>query len=281
MIGVRFALYGVLGSLFGLSAFALYGLRTGERGDALALRPWLVVLTLLGLAFSAVQLALLAASMMGAPPWPVDREAVGMLLTGSLMGTAWKARMAALLVAGLAAAAAVGRGARLGVVTVDAGIALATLAWTGHGAMGEGASGWVHLIADLLHLLASGAWVGALLGLILLVMRPAARVDAFHLTLTHRALHGFGLVGAVVVGAIVVTGLINSWILVGIGNVADLAIVGVAAVVLVMSVTNRPLLASQGHEAPTDPAPSGDDDDSASVASSTENATPARKEPRG
>ena len=221
IIAVRLALYGALGSLFGLSAYALYGLRSGERGGALALRPWLMTLVLLGLVLSAVALALLAASMMGTPPWSVDREAIGMLLSDSAMGAAWKARMAALLVAGLAAIAA-GHCAGLGVVAVAAGIALSTLAWTGHGAMGEGTSGWVHLIADLLHLLASGAWVGALLGLVLLVTRPAARVDAAHLTLTHRALHGFGLVGTVVVGAIVVSGLVNSWMLVGIGNVADL-----------------------------------------------------------
>lgn len=222
MIAIRFALYGVLGSLFGLSAFGLYGLRAGERGKALALRPWLVVLAVVGLALSAVQLALLAASMMGTPAWPVDREAVGMLLTGSALAAAWKARMAALALAVLAAAVAAGRGAWLGVVTVAASVALSTLAWTGHGAMGEGAPGWVHLVADLLHLLASGVWVGALLGLVLLVTRPAARVDAAHLTLTHRALHGFGLVGTVVVGAIVVTGLVNSWMLVGPGNVAEL-----------------------------------------------------------
>lgn len=221
MIAVRFALYGVLGSLFGLSAFGLYRLRTGKRGDALALKPWLVALALLGLALSAVQLALLAASMMGAPAWPVDREAVAMLLTGSALGAAWKARMAALLVAGLAAVAA-GRAAWLGVVAITAGVALSTLAWTGHGAAGEGAPGWAHLVADLLHLLASGAWVGALLGLVLMVTRPAARVDAAHLTLTHRALHGFGLVGTIVVGAIVVTGLVNSWMLIGPGNVPEL-----------------------------------------------------------
>lgn len=222
IIAVRLALYGVLGSLFGLSAFGLYGLRGGERGDALPLRPWLAVLAVAGLALSAVQLALLAASVMGTPAWPVDGEAVGMLLTGSAMGAAWKARMAALLVAGLASIVAAGRGAWLGVVAVAAGVALSTLAWTGHGAAGEGTPGWVHLVADLLHLLASGAWVGALLGLVLLVTRPVDRVDATHLTLTHRALHGFGLVGTVVVGAIVVTGLVNAWILVGIGNVPNL-----------------------------------------------------------
>lgn len=221
MIAVRFALYAVLGSLFGLSVFGLYAMRTNERGDALALTPWLVVLALLGLVLSAVQLALLAASMAGTPAWPVDRKVVGMLLSGSSLGAAWKARMAALLVAGLAAVAA-GRAASLGVVAVAAGVALSSLAWTGHGAAGEGAPGWAHLIADLLHLLASGAWVGALLGLVLLVTRPAGRIDAAHLALTHRALHGFVLVGTIVVGAIVATGLVNSWMLVGPGNVADL-----------------------------------------------------------
>lgn len=115
-----------------------------------------------------------------------------------------------------------GRGPWLGVVTIAAGLALSALAWTGHGAAGEGVPSWAHLVAYVLHLLASGAWVGALLGLVLLLARPAARVNAAHLALTHRALHGFGMVGTIVVGAIVVTGLVNSWILVGIGNVADL-----------------------------------------------------------
>ena len=222
LVAVRLALYGALGAMFGLSAFALYGLHAAERGDALALRPWLVALAVTGLVLSAIQLPLLAASMTGTQPWPVDWEVVGMLLTGSAMGMAWKARVAALLVTGLVAAVAAGRAARLGVVVVAAGVALSALAWTGHGAVGEGAPGWVHLTADLLHLLASGAWVGALLGLVLLVTQPATRADAAHLTLTHRALHKFGLVGAVVVGAIIVTGLVNSWMLVGIGNVADL-----------------------------------------------------------
>ena len=52
MIAVRFALYGVLGALFGLSAFVSYGLRSGERGGALALRPWLVALAVAGFALT-------------------------------------------------------------------------------------------------------------------------------------------------------------------------------------------------------------------------------------
>ena len=223
LIAVRFALYATLSGLFGLSAFSLYGLKARERADALALRPWLVGSGLLGLLFSGIGLALLAAAMAGAPLWPVDQEAVGMLLSGSATGTAWEARVAALVVASIAALVAAGRAALLGLVAFAAGVALATLAWAGHGAMDGGAVGWVHVGADILHLLAGGAWAGALLGLVLLVARPAGRVDAAHLTLTHRALHGFGLVGTIMVGTIAVTGIVNAWLLVGVANLPNLA----------------------------------------------------------
>lgn len=222
LIAVRVALYATLSGLFGLSAFSLYGLKAGERADALALRPWLVGSGLLGLLFSGIALALLAAAMAGAPPWPIDQEAIGMLLSGSATGTAWEARMAALVVASIAALVAAGRAALLGLVAFAAAVALATLAWTGHGAMDEGVVGWVHLGADILHLLAGGAWAGALLGLVLLVARPVGRVDAAHLTLTHRALQGFGMVGTILVGTIVVTGVVNAWLLVGLANLPDL-----------------------------------------------------------
>ena len=222
LIAVRFALYMTLSGLFGLSAFALYGLRTGERSDALALRAWLFGTGLLALLLSGIAIALLAAAMAGTPPWPVDREAIGMLLSGSATGTAWKVRMIALVVASIAALMPARRTMPLGMVAFSSGVALATLAWTGHGAMDEGSTGWVHLAADILHLLSAGAWVGALLGLALLVTRPAGRIDTAHLMLTHRALHGFGLVGTIVVGTIVVSGLINAWLLVGLDHLPSL-----------------------------------------------------------
>ncbi|MDK2759325.1 MAG: copper homeostasis membrane protein CopD [Blastomonas fulva] len=222
LIGVRFALYLAMAALFGLAAFSLYALRGRERDDALALRPLLVSSAGLSLLISAAWVVLTASSMAGTPAWPVDREAVGALLTGSAIGAAWKLRMVMLALAALAALVAGGRGIWLGAVALCSAVALATLAWTGHGAMDEAAMGWVHLIADILHLIASGAWVGALLGLVLLVSRPAARVDSAHLGLTHRALHGFGAVGTIVVGTIVVTGLVNGWMLVGINNLAAL-----------------------------------------------------------
>jgi putative copper resistance protein D len=219
---VRFALYLVLAAMFGLSAFSLYGLRAGESDDAIALRPWLVGSSVLGLLLSAIALVMMVSNMAGTPLWPVDRAAVAMLLEGSPTGTAWLVRIAALFVAGAAALPARKSDRALVLIMAASGVAMASLAWTGHGAMDEGGAGWIHLISDILHLVAAAAWVGALLGLILLLAQPAERVDGDHLRLTHRALHGFGAVGTVVVATIVLTGLINSWLLIGPANVAAL-----------------------------------------------------------
>ncbi|MCA1652797.1 MAG: copper homeostasis membrane protein CopD [Sphingomicrobium sp.] len=221
LVATRFALYIVLSGLFGLSAFSLYALRVGEQG-AFALGSWLAALAVLALALSVVGLVLLAANMAGTPRWPIDVEAIKSLLVGTSIGTAWKVRMVSLAIAGTTGAFVAGRRWRVWLAAASAGLALAMLAWSGHGAMDEGAIGWVHLIADVLHLLAAGAWVGALLGLILLMSRRASRLDTAHLQLTHRALHGFGVAGTIIVGTIVITGLVNGWRLVGVRNITSL-----------------------------------------------------------
>ena len=222
---IRFALYLDLMALFGVAAFGLYGLRGGERrsGATLPFQPLLGGAALLGLILSAVGLAALAAGMAGVPFSQVDSASIGMILTGTSIGTAWIVRMAA-----LAAALALGllSPARPLVPltgTAAAGAAaLVSLAWTGHGAMDEGTAGVVHLSADALHLLAAGIWVGALLALVLLVFRRRELVDHDHLILSHRALASFSLVGTITVAAIVVSGLVNSWLLVGPANLFDL-----------------------------------------------------------
>jgi putative copper resistance protein D len=218
LIAVRFGLYLTLAALFGLSAFGLYGLRRSERGHAFALRGWLAASAALALILSACWLVLTASSMADVPPWPIDRSAVDALMTSGAIAASWKVRMIVLLLAGLAAL----RVKWLWIVTLCGAVSLATLAWTGHGAVDEGTSGWIHLGSDVLHLVASAAWVGALLGLVLLVTRPISAVDDEHLGLTHRALHGFGSVGTFVVATLVLTGLINSWFLVGYENVSTL-----------------------------------------------------------
>lgn len=217
-IVVRLGLYLDLMALFGIAAFALYALRGDERrfDGAIVLGPWLWGSVLLGAALSAVGLAMLAAGMAGIPLASVDLASVETILGATAVGTAWSVRMAALLVALLAVVALRRRPLlALVIVTAAAAVALASLAWGGHGAMDEGLTGWVHLAADIVHLLAAGIWVGALVSLLVLLLRPRGDSISGHLALSLRALAGFSLVGTVTVAAILVSGLVNAWLLVG------------------------------------------------------------------
>jgi putative copper resistance protein D len=85
--------------------------------------------------------------------------------------------------------------------------AAASLAWSGHGAMDDGAAGWAHLAADALHAVAAAAWIGALAVLAGLALRrdPGAAP----------ALRAFSGIGVWVVAAIVLSGAVNSLFLIG------------------------------------------------------------------
>ena len=218
-IGIRFALYVNLMLLFGLPLFGLYGLKGAERlhGNVLPLRALAIWLSAAGIALSVLSIFAMTASMAGVALLEVDRASVGMMISETPMGNAWAVRMAALL-ATLTIAIAVGRGkapAWLVLVSLGSATALASLAWTGHGAASDGVAGTRHLIADIVHLLASGAWIGALAALGALLFRSARAMSDDHIRLTHRALNGFSLIGTLIVALIVLSGLVNSWMLVG------------------------------------------------------------------
>lgn len=224
-VAVRLALYVDLMLLLGLPAFGLYALRGAERasGAVLAFRRWVGSLALIGIGLSALALMLLAASMSGVALADVDRASVDAVVTGTSIGTAWQIRTAALLAAIWLSLMGWRKPVRgLIFATLVAGVALASLAWTGHGAASEGLRGQVHLTGDILHLLAAGLWIGALFALGLLLFSPASRMTGDHVVLSHRALEGFSTVGTVVVAAIIVSGITNSWILIGPANVPAL-----------------------------------------------------------
>ena len=225
-IGIRFALYANLMLLFGLPLFGLYALKGAERlhGNVLPLRAFTIWLGLLGIGLSVLSIIAMTASMAGVSLFETDRASVAMMIFETPMGHAWQARIAALF-GTLCLAVAVGgrnRPTWLFAVSLGAAIALASLAWTGHGAAGEGVVGTRQLIADIAHLLASGAWIGALAALAAMLFHPLTTMTGDHLRLTHRALEGFSLAGTVIVALIVVSGLVNSYILVGPANVLTL-----------------------------------------------------------
>lgn len=225
-IGIRFALYANLMLLFGLPLFGLYALKGAERlhSHVLPLRALLIWLALLATGLSVVSIIAMTASMAGVSLFEVDRASVNAMISETPMGNAWQVRVTALLGTLYLAVALGGRNKPTWLVLVSLGTAaaLASLAWTGHGAASEGIVGERHLIADIVHLLASGAWIGALAALGLMLFRPSATMTNDHLRLTHRALEGFSLVGTVIVALIVASGLVNSYMLVGPSHVLSL-----------------------------------------------------------
>ena len=218
-IGIRFALYANLMLLFGVPLFALYALKGGERlhGEVLPFRTLTICFTFLATGLSMLGIIAMTASMAGVSLFEVDRASVNMMISETPMGQAWQARIAALLGALYVAVAFGGRNKPtwLLLVSLGAAVALASLAWTGHGAASDGVAGTPQLIADIAHLLASGAWIGAIAALGAMLFRSPANMSGDHLRLTHRALNGFSLVGTVIVALIVVSGLVNSYMLVG------------------------------------------------------------------
>ncbi|HEU0157583.1 MAG TPA: CopD family protein, partial [Stellaceae bacterium] len=91
---------------------------------------------------------------------------------------------------------------------------LVSLAWAGHGAATPGSPGDLHLAADMLHLLAAGAWVGALIpfALFLAETRKQGGPGA---AAARRAVRRFSLLAAISVVVLLVGGLINTWFLAG------------------------------------------------------------------
>ena len=217
-VAVRFGLYLDLMVLFGLPLFGLYGLRGVERSveGVRALRLLYAVGAFAGLLLSGLGIVLLAASMSGVPLAQVDGSSISMLVFETGIGTAWQVRMAALLLLlGASLLLNVARHVPASMIAATSGTALATLAWGGHATVTEGTAGTFHLGSDIIHLLAAGVWIGALLSLSYLLFRARRRITDAHVDITHRALASFAFVGTAVVTTIVVTGLVNSWFLIG------------------------------------------------------------------
>lgn len=96
------------------------------------------------------------------------------------------------------------------------GIATASLAWMGHAAASESSA---HLVADILHALAAAAWMGALFSFALLTREAR---EASQLAQLHEALRRFSTVGVPLVLVLVLSGLTNTWYLVGAAGLAEL-----------------------------------------------------------
>ena len=214
-IALRFALYVDLMLLFGVALFGLYSLKGRERisGMVLPFRPMLAGTAALGAVLSVASMVMMASAMSGESDFAELRPHIEMMVLETDVGLAWVVRIVALIVVGLAVMLRA-PGFSLWVAAVAGGVALASLAWNGHGAMDEGSRRYWHFTVDILHLLAAGAWIGALAAFALMAKISALQTEE-RIGLLARAVHRFELIGALIVVVITVTGVVNYLFIVG------------------------------------------------------------------
>ena len=216
-IALRFGLYVDLMLLFGLALFGLYSLKGQERisGTALPFRSMLVGTAVLAVLFSIASMVMMASAMSGETDFAELRPHIEMMVFETDVGLAWVVRIVALVVGGLAMMLNPrAPGFSLLIASIAGAIALASLAWSGHGAMDEGSRRYWHFITDILHLLAAGAWLGGLIAFALLSRINALQSEE-RIRLLVRAVKRFEWVGAVIVIVITVTGIVNYLFIVG------------------------------------------------------------------
>lgn len=206
--------------LFGSSLFFLYALPKTGPGSAVALRwprPLLMtsaasVLGACVLGFLA-QTAVLAGSLQDAlQPDALTAAATGMSFGRSSIARALVAVLFLVTFPLLRSPRAAWWHAALA-----GGLICASFAWMGHGAATKGAIMLVHLASDILHTLAAGVWIGALVAFLLLLITDHRHGETERRAL-HSALHGFSGVGSALVAVLVATGLVNGWFVVGLAG---------------------------------------------------------------
>lgn len=218
VIALRWLQYGGGVVLLGAPLFLLYSFKDADAPNLEWSRPTLrlaaIIVALGSLAALVAQTAVMAGSLSEA----VKPASLSFMVTGTALGMAMVVRAAAALL-GLVALVALKPGRALWSVTAALGlIVAASFAWTGHGAATEGLGGPIHLVANIIHAVAAALWLGALAALTALLLRRAGPDLAIH-----RALHGFAGLGTLAVLMLVLTGLVNSWFLIGPERVASIA----------------------------------------------------------
>jgi putative copper resistance protein D len=196
---------------------------SGDSAVASNVRTRLAVIAWIGFALAAISgaawLVLTAAAMSDQPAAQIFGDGVlWTVLSQTTFGRDWLVRL--VLACALAAtlpALLSPRDRKTPWIEAAAAILAAAfagaLAWSGHAAGGLGGEAVLHPAADVLHLIAAAAWVGALLPLI--VLFAAAGADDASLAIARTATARFSILGIVSVGTLLVTGIVNTYYLAG------------------------------------------------------------------
>ncbi|HEY2713821.1 MAG TPA: CopD family protein [Chthoniobacterales bacterium] len=219
LVGARAVHIGACLLLFGIFAFdhfVLTALRR-ETGRDEHRRICVVNLTLLPviLLSGVVWLLLVAMNMSGEP---LHSDIVKTVWLQTEFGAAWRVRLILWLAAVLGAAgfylAKQHRATQtflLWLQLILSGALLGSLAYAGHGL---GDSHW-HLYADVLHLLIAGIWPTGLLPFLLRFNGTRRRLDQAGAEDSAKLVRRFSAISLGSVAVLTLTGLVNSWFLVG------------------------------------------------------------------
>lgn len=193
----RLALYLVLMLLFGRVLFARPRLPRGA---------WLA-LALIGLLLVVTDAVTRLSGVLGIAPADIDAATARWFLTRTPVGEAGLLRILAVLaMLPLLAFAAPLRGLRRVALLALSATALASLSWNGHAAAGDGFGGTLRLAAGIAHLLAAGAWVGAIAAIVQLALRPQGLRLRERTHALWQAAHSFALPGTIIVATLAMTG---------------------------------------------------------------------------
>ncbi len=141
------------------------------------------------------------------------------VLTRTQFGHDWEVRLVLALLLAIALvrfSRTAGRRSAQGLIAAVLAMGfLGAVAWSGHGGATPGLRGEVHVAADALHLIAAGGWIGGLLPLGLLLARAEKMPYAVGVNIAHDAALRFSTLGIAAVATLIITGLVNTWVLVG------------------------------------------------------------------
>lgn len=182
----------------------------------------------------------------------LDAEILSAVAIGTNLGAAWVIQFAAVTLLIMASHLPV-RHCIAATAMLSAAL-LASLSVSGHAAMNPGWTGRFHQANDIVHLLASGAWLGALPPVLLILSRLREGQSPRQAAL---ALLRFSTAGHVTVALVVLSGVANTLFVLG-GLPTDPAIayqrlllikVGLVAAMIAIAIVNRYVLVPRMHVA--------------------------------
>ncbi|HEY7945537.1 MAG TPA: CopD family protein, partial [Casimicrobiaceae bacterium] len=172
---------------------------------------------LVSVASGAAWLVIEAATMAGTTlARALDARTLALVLRETEFGHVWLLRAVLLVILAMSvigirrAKSDAARARRMPIALLLAALYLASLAWAGHAAAAmQGALRALHLASDASHLLAAGAWLGALPALVY-CLASAQPNDAIA-----RVTRRFSLLGMISVSVLLASGIVNAYFLVG------------------------------------------------------------------